>query len=78
MRPINIGDFYDDYNLVVASVRARELEASWRSANFSRQDVRIGTNKPQAGVFREAREAAAHWLIGLGQKVFPGDIQLCD
>ena len=78
MRPIKIDDFHDDYNLVVASVRARELEASWHSANFSRPNVQVGTNKPQAGVFLEAREAAAHWLIGLGQKVFPGDIQLCD
>ncbi len=69
MRPNGIDD-YHDYNLAMARARAEELREAYRAANHTRNHV-------ERGVVRNVRQAAGRSLIGLGQKVFPGEAVPC-
>ena len=75
MRPFGIDE---NEQLRLASARAEELRAAWRTANPVRMEPGHREETARTGALRAAREAAGRAIVRLGQRVLPKQIEPCE
>jgi hypothetical protein len=60
-----------------AQTRAIQQRSAWMSAGVDSRDKDLA-GQVHAGVVLAARAAAGRAIVGLGQRVFPGDLEPCN
>jgi hypothetical protein len=69
--------YYDEIErLRKDSARAKELRSEGLMADYYRPDLESAAER-HPGMLAAARAAAGRGLVGLGHRVFPGDMEPC-